>query len=103
MTLQGESAKLTDRYCVIVGLLTATPILLKKQKLYQLCHGLECRILRSVGGTTKKNELKSLKNMSGDTYAGMLSVTLHINAIGPLLIRAIYNSFTCMWVKNQVV
>lgn len=41
MTLQGESASLTDRYGLAIGLPTATAILLKKQMQYRLSHGIE--------------------------------------------------------------
>ncbi|KAL8189251.1 hypothetical protein R6Q57_028817 [Mikania cordata] len=41
MTLQGESASLTDRYGLAIGLPTATAILLKKQMQYKFSHGIK--------------------------------------------------------------
>lgn len=41
MTLQGESASLTDRYGLAIGLPMATGILLKKQIQYRYSHGIE--------------------------------------------------------------
>ncbi|KAE9458083.1 hypothetical protein C3L33_10016, partial [Rhododendron williamsianum] len=41
MTLQGETASLTDRYGLAIGLPTATAILLKKQIQYRYSHGIE--------------------------------------------------------------
>ncbi|WOH03004.1 hypothetical protein DCAR_0522394 [Daucus carota subsp. sativus] len=40
MTLQGETASLSDRYGVAIGLPMATTILLKKQLEYQFSHGI---------------------------------------------------------------
>lgn len=41
MTLQGESASLTDRYGLAIGLPIAASVLLKKQIQYQYSHGIE--------------------------------------------------------------
>ncbi|GER53831.1 zinc binding dehydrogenase [Striga asiatica] len=41
MTLQGESASLTDKYGLMIGLPMSTAILLKKQMQYRYSHGIE--------------------------------------------------------------
>ncbi|PWA62102.1 homeodomain-like, SAWADEE domain protein [Artemisia annua] len=68
MTLQGESAKLTDRYGLAIGLPTATAILLKKQIQYRLSHGIE------YWWTYMRTDAEGLDEIRRLTEAGKLKV-----------------------------
>ncbi|KAI3774966.1 hypothetical protein L1987_49532 [Smallanthus sonchifolius] len=68
MTLQGESASLTDRYGLAIGLPTATAILLKKQMQYRFSHGIE------YWWTYMRTDAEGLDEIRRLTEAGRLKV-----------------------------
>ncbi|KAI3803502.1 hypothetical protein L1987_31654 [Smallanthus sonchifolius] len=68
MTLQGESASLTDRYGLAIGLPTATAILLKKQMEYRFSHGIE------YWWTYMRTDAEGLDEIRRLTEAGRLKV-----------------------------
>ncbi|KAL8235403.1 hypothetical protein R6Q59_021503 [Mikania micrantha] len=68
MTLQGESASLTDRYGLAIGLPTATAILLKKQMHYKFSHGIE------YWWTYMRTDAEGLYEIRRLTEAGRLKV-----------------------------
>ncbi|KAI3525192.1 hypothetical protein L2E82_02375 [Cichorium intybus] len=68
MTLQGESASLTDRYGLAIGLPTATAILMKKQIQYRLSHGIE------YWWTYMRTDAEGLGEIRRLTEAGRLKV-----------------------------
>ncbi|CAH1425693.1 unnamed protein product [Lactuca virosa] len=68
MTLQGESASLSDRYGLVIGLPTATSILMKKQIQYRLSHGIE------YWWTYMRTDAEGLDEIRRLTEAGRLKV-----------------------------
>ncbi|CAI9277162.1 unnamed protein product [Lactuca saligna] len=70
MTLQGESASLSDRYGLVIGLPTATSILMKKQIQYRLSHGIE------YWWTYMRTNAKGLVEIRRLTEAGRLKVSV---------------------------